>query len=398
MKFANSKLRIIVTGLAGLHPVGGVAWDYLQYVIGLSRLGHDVYYYEDTWSWPYDPIQKKNTDEAGYSANFIHHFFERYAPNLIGNWHYLHLQKESFGMKTEAFHEVARTTDLFINISGASFIPDHLSPKCIKIFLDTDPGYNQIIIHEKPEWSENVVRWCETVKAHNQHFTYAENINEKDCTIPKLPYEWKTTRMPVLLDIWKPVKKDKSMSIPWSTIMTWNAFKGKLKYKGLEYNSKNCEFEKFITLPKRITSPILVAVGGKDIPIARLKENGWRIVDGPSSTISPEEYFKFIRKSKAEFSVAKQVYVEMKTGWFSCRSACYLAAGKPVVVQDTGFSKFIPTGSGLFAFTTMQEIITSMESVEEDYYLHAIMARDIAEEYFDSGKVLNQMLDTIYSS
>ena len=162
----TSRLRIIVTGLVGLFPLGGVAWDYFQYVIGLARMGHDVYYHEDTWSWPYHPIENRNTSKGEYSAKFIADFFRKYAPDLDDKWHYLHLHEKSFGMSRSAFDEIAKTTDLFINVSGDCFIPDRLSSQCVKVFLDTDPGYNQIMLSERFAWSENVERWCSMVPCH----------------------------------------------------------------------------------------------------------------------------------------------------------------------------------------------------------------------------------------
>src|SRR5262245_58837982 len=196
-------LRIIVTGLVGLYPVGGVAWHYLQYAIGLARLGHDVYYHEDTWSWPYQPLERTYTAEGSHSAGYLARFFRQYAPELLGRWHYLHLHDISFGMDRDAFDEVARTADLFLNVSGASMIPEHLSPRCVKVFLDTDPGYNQIMLHERLAWSENVERWCESVATHDRYFTYAENIHGDDCLVPTLGLNWKTTRMPIVLDLWE---------------------------------------------------------------------------------------------------------------------------------------------------------------------------------------------------
>ncbi|MCI0484950.1 MAG: glycosyltransferase family 1 protein, partial [candidate division NC10 bacterium] len=169
---AKSRLRIIVTGLVGLYPVGGVAWDYLQYVIGFARLGHDVYYHEDTWSWPYHPLEKTYTQDASYSAAYLADFFKSYAPDLSQRWHYLHLHETSFGMSRKSFDEVAATADIFLNVSGACMIPEELSPRCVKVFLDTDPGYNQIMLSERFDWSENVDRWCRSVEAHDQHFTY----------------------------------------------------------------------------------------------------------------------------------------------------------------------------------------------------------------------------------
>ena len=387
--------RIIVTGLVGLHPVGGVAWDYLQYVIGFMRLGYDVYYHEDTWSWPYHPVRRQNTDEGDYSAAFIQAFLAQYAPELKDRWHYLHLHETSYGMGPARFDEIAASADWFLNLSGACLIPDALSPGCVKVFIDTDPGYNQIMLSERLQWSENVDRWCASVREHDQHVTYAENIDGQDCTVPRLDFDWKTTRMPVVLDLWDPVcSKARPNDAPWTTVMTWSAFKGRLLYKGEEYGSKAQEFERLIKLPQRVATRLKVAVGGVDAPRERLSSHGWEAVDGPEATLTAEQYRAFIGDSKGEFSVAKHVYVAMRTGWFSCRSACYLAAGRPAVVQETGFSKVIPSGEGLIAFSSLEEAAEAICRVEDDYGRHARSARTIAETYFDSDKVLPALLET----
>ncbi len=395
----SSTLRIIVTGLVGLYPVGGVAWDYLQYVIGLARLGHDVYYYEDTWIWPYHPLEKQYTSQGSYSAKYISDFWERYAPELGRRWHYLHLHETSFGMDRAAFDEVARTADIFLNVSGACMFPDHLSSWCVKIFLDTDPGYNQIMLSERFVWSENVERWCASVAAHDQHFTYAENIHGAECLIPKIDFEWKTTRMPVVMNLWEPQARVRSLeTAPWTTVMTWNAFKGKLVYQGVEYKSKGSEFEKLIELPQRTGVPLRVAVGGVNAPLMRLASEGWKVVDGPSVTLTPGRYQEFIAGSRGEISPAKHVYVAMCSGWFSCRSACYLAAGRPVVVQDTGFPAILPVGEGILPFTTVEEAVAAIDEVEANYAWHAKAAGAIAQEYFDSDKVLSRLLAEAVSS
>jgi len=395
----TSQLRIIITGLVGLYPVGGVAWDYLQYVIGLARLGHDVFYHEDTWGWPYHPLKKTYTLDGSYSARYIRDFFSRYAPNLSGKWHYQHLHEKSFGMEKRAFKEVAEAADLFLNVSGACMIPDSLSPKCVKIFLDTDPGYNQIMLSERFTWSENVDRWCDSVASHDKFFTYAENIHSPNCIIPKLEFEWNTTRMPVVLNLWETFAQLKvPISAPWSTVMTWNAFKGKLIYKNVEYKSKGSEFEKLFRLPKYVQTPLKIAVGGVNAPLELLAEHGWNVVDGPSATLMPDQYQKFIAGSCGEISVAKHVYAAMQTGWFSCRSACYLATGRPVVVQDTGFSSVLPVGEGILPFRNIEEAADAIREVETNYKLHAKAAREMAVEYFDSDKVLARLINDALSS
>ncbi|HOI95306.1 MAG TPA: hypothetical protein PK250_11435 [Syntrophobacter fumaroxidans] len=394
---AGSRLRIIVTGLAALYPVGGVAWDYLQYIIGFARLGHDVYYHEDSWSWPYHPIQKTYTADPTYSVDYIADFFKTYAPELTGRWHYLHLHDRSYGMDRSAFDEVARTADLFLNVSGACMIPENLSANCVKVFLDTDPGYNQIMLSERLSWSENVDRWCATVAAHDRHFTYAENIHGADCIVPRMDFAWKTTRMPVILDLWSgPAAEPADSARPWTTIMTWNAFKGKLVYKGVEYFSKGTEFEKLMHLPRQARAPLKVAVGGVDAPLDRLAEYGWEVVDGPGATVTPADYQRFIAESRGEISTAKHVYVAMRTGWFSCRSACYLAAGRPVVVQDTGFCSIFESGKGILAFNTPEEAVEAIRRVERDYSRQARAALGAAAEYFDSDKVLSRFIEDAF--
>jgi hypothetical protein len=392
----DSRLRIIVTGLVGLYPVGGVAWDYLQYVVGLARLGHDVIYHEDTWSWPYHPVQKTHTAVGDYSAGYIQNFFRAYAPDLVRRWHYLHLHETSFGMSREEFDGIAETADLFINVSGACMIPENLSPRCIKVFLDTDPGYNQIMLSERLAWSENVDRWCKSVQDHDQHFTYAENIHGTDCTVPRMEFAWKPTRMPVVLDLWEPLSRQPALSsFPWTTIMTWNAFKGKLIYRGVEYYSKGPEFEKLLALPQSLQAPLKVAVGGINAPLDHLAQNGWQVVDGPAQTLTPDSYQEFIRESRGEISPAKNVYVAMRTGWFSCRSACYLASARPVVVQDTGFSSVYPCGEGLITFSNAEQAIAGIVEAEGDYEKHSRAALAIAGEYFHSDKVLGKMIEDI---
>ena len=309
----RESLRIIVSGLVAQHPVGGMAWHYLQYLVGLAKLGHDVYYHEDTWSWPYHPVENTHTESGQYSSSFIRDFLNQYAPEMTERWHYLHLHEHSYGMRRAEFDAVAQTADLFLNISGANFIPDKLSSSCVKVFLDTDPGYNQIMLVERPVWSENVGRWCTTVAEHDRHFTFAENMHGFDCLVPKLDFAWKTTRMPVVLEMWTH-KPSPEIGLPWSTVMTWNAFKGRLLYQGVEYQSKGPEFEKLMSVPGRVRSPFRVAVGGIDAPLQRLADCGWQVEEGPKATLTPTQYADFIASSRGELSAAKHVYVAMRTG------------------------------------------------------------------------------------
>jgi hypothetical protein len=392
-----SRLRIIVAGMAAQYPVGGVAWDYLQYAIGLARLGHDVFYHEDTWCWPYNPRENRMTDDPAYSAAFLKSFFERYAPDLADRWHYLHLHQTSCGMSRHALDEVARTADLFLNISGSNFFPDALSPDCLKVFLDTDPGYNQIVLTEPPSWAENVERWRTGVFAHDRHFTYAENIGAPDCRVPTADLHWQKTRMPIVLELWEGIPIPGVPEGDWSTVMTWNVFRGKLEYCGTEYHGKAAEFSKIIGLPRRVGLPFRLALGGTEAPRDRLEAEGWVVEDGPAVTLTPQAYHDYIAAARGEVSIAKNVYVAMRTGWFSCRSACYLAAARPVVVQDTGFRGLIPSGRGLHAFDTAEEAVAAIRQIERDYYQEARAAREAAHAYFDSRQVLSHLIEDAFT-
>jgi hypothetical protein len=392
----STSLRIVVAGMVGVYPIGGVAWDYLQYAIGLARMGHDVFYHEDTWSWPYHPLERTRTADGAYSAEFLTRFFQRYAPELSERWHYLHLHRDSFGMDRSAFDEISRSADLFVNVSGASMLPDELASGCVKVFLDTDPGYNQIMLSERLPWAENVDRWCDGVAEHDRFFTYAENIRSPDCLVPRLDFDWVPTRMPVVTDLWKAGTAAPAADAPWTTVMSWNEFGGPLVHRGVEYGSKGTEFEKLLDLPARTGRRLRVAVGGADAPRDRLASHGWEVVDGPGATTTPEDYQGFIGGSRGEISPAKHVYVALRTGWFSCRSACYLAAGRPTVVQNTGFSPELPVDEGILAFDTPDEAADAIARVEDDPARHGRVAREIAVEHFDSAAVLGRFLEEAF--
>jgi hypothetical protein len=365
-------------------------------MLGLAALGHDVWYHEDTWCWPYDPVRNTVTGDAGYSVDYLARFFAGYAPDLLGHWHYVHLHDRSYGISRASFDEIARTADVFLDVGGACMIPDALRPSCAKVMIDTDPGYNQIVLSELPEWSENAERWRRSVESHDQHFTYAENIRSPDCLVPRLGLDWRPTRPPVVLDPWRDLAlSPPPAGAPWTTIMTWNPFKGRLVYAGREYRGKAPEFEKIIDLPASVAAPLRIAVGGTAAPRERLAAHGWQVVDGPETTLTPRLYRDFIRGSKGELSCAKEVYVALRTGWFSERTACYLAAGRPAIVQDTGFAGSLPVGEGLLAFDDAAGARAAIERVEADYPRHARAALGIARDVFAAEKVLARLLDGI---
>jgi hypothetical protein len=392
-----NKLRIIVGGMVGQYPLGGVAFDYFHYVLGLHELGHEVYYHEDTWTWPFDPIKRHPVDSPDHTVNVISDFFATYAPALKDNWHYLLLHEKSFGMTRERFDEIAKTADVFLNVSGACFPPENLNPRCIRVFLDTDPGYNQIVMHERPAWSENVDRWIAQVRSHDRHFTYAENIWEPDCVIPRMDLNWIPTRCVVTLPQWKSIKDAPPPSDAMlTTMMSWGYFGGKLIYKGVSYGSKPPEYDRFHDLPRRVNVPLTLAVGGNVQPTEQIAADGWHRVDAEPMSLTPQRYQAFIQKSLGEWSIAKNVFVATRSGWFSCRTACYLAAARPAVVQDTAWSKFIPSGAGVIGFSTMDQAVAGIHDVVADLPRHRAAAYGIAEQYLTPQKVLAPMLEQIF--
>jgi len=395
----SSKLRIIVGGLVGQYPLGGVAWDYFHYVLGLHELGHDVYYHEDTWVWPYDPIHHRPVNTPDYTLEFLKTFFARHAPKLAERWHYVLLHEKHYGMSQAAFDEVAKTADIFLNVSGACMIPENLSPKCLKVFMDTDPGYNQIMLHEKFAWSKNVQNWCNAVAGHDRHLTYAENIYGDDCIIPRMDFDWRATRCVVTLPQWAKVKNaPPPAKAPFTTVLSWDWFAGHLIYKGVEYHTKVTEYEKFHDLPKRVDIPLALASGGDKTPKRKIRGDGWILLDAFFQTLTPDSYQTLIQESAGEWSVAKNVYVATRSGWFSCRTACYLAGGRPAVVQETGWSRFVPSGAGLFAFATMDEAIAGLQKIVADPLKHRAAAYEIARNYLTPDKVLPPMIEAIYAS
>jgi hypothetical protein len=203
--------------------------------------------------------------------------------------------------------------------------------------------------------------------------------------------------MPVVPELW-PANPDRvKPGSPWSTVMTWNVFKGKLEYRGVEYRGKAEEFPKIADLPRRFGRPFRIAVGGTEAPLGDLAAQGWAVEDGPAATLSPQDYQDYIAASRGEISVAKNVYVALKTGWFSTRSACYLAASRPVVVQDTGFSRILPTGRGLHAFSTADEAAAAIKAVEADYENEMRAARDISIAHFDARQVLSRLIEDAFA-
>jgi len=381
----------VVTGMIATYNVGGVVWDYGHYLLGLERLGFDVYYLEDTGWEAYDPRAECYVDDYAYGVQFTAAELPRLSPALHARWHVLDMRGESHGMSRSEIVDVVRDADIFLNVSGAALMRQEYLPSRRKVLIDTDPGWNHFRNYKL--WDLEEKHWYGTAgwRAHDWYFTYAEAIGGPRCRLPLLGLDWHPTRPPVVLDQWRP----EGTGDVWTTVMTWDNFRQPIEHDGELYGTKELEFAKVEMLPRVVDVPLEVAVGGNQPPVARWRDLGWRIIESVSVSRTAEDYRQYIQRSRGEFSVAKNVYVATGSGWFSCRSACYLAAGRPVVVQDTGFSGVLPTGAGLLAFTTADDARAALEAVEADYEAHQEAAIDVARTHLSSERVLGDLLERV---
>jgi hypothetical protein len=395
-----SSLRVIITGFIGHQRLlGGVAWDYLNVVLGMKRLGHDVYYIEDSGCWPYNEVDGlSGGDWTDWNPRpTVEHLNNVMSAFDLGNkWAYHFPPKsEWFGLSSIERRQTIESADLLINVSGTLEKPWNYRTVKRLIYIDTDPVFCQI----GAEFGTDSKIMRQRLNAHDVFFTLGECLSSNDA-LPNLGYKWNTTKYPIVLNQWR---DDSLTGNGFTTIMNWTSYDS-LTYHNKRYGQKDAEFMKFIELPQRVfPTPLEVALYKPRVkssrnfavsaPLDLLESSGWKIVD--ASEVCPDfySYRRYIHQSKAEWSVAKGGYVVGRSGWFSCRSACYLAAGRPVVVQDTGFSKVLPVGEGVIGFCTSDEAEAGIREVEANYQRHAKAAQDIAEAYFDSDKVLNRLLE-----
>jgi hypothetical protein len=305
----------------------------------------------------------------------------------------MHLGEIAHGMPPDDMSEVLRTADVFLNVSGSCLLPEALSDGCVRVFVDTDPGYNQIVFQERPDWEINLDESVARVASHHRHFSYGENIGADDCLVPDAGYRWEPTRMPVVMDLWRGDEEPPADGA-WTTVMSWSTFRGPVVLDGVQYGGKGQEFEKLLDLPARTDVSLRVALGGH-APIDRLRAAGWGVVDANEATRTPRQYRDLLRRSRGEVSTAKNVYVALRTGWFSTRTACYLAAGRPAVVQDTGFSAHLPVGDGVVPFDDADGARAGIEAVEANYRHHSMAALELAREEFAADRVLGRVLGAL---
>jgi hypothetical protein len=382
-------MKAVVGGMIACFPVGGVAWDYGQYALGLEKLGFDVYYLEDSGLETYDPRTGLYSGDPSYGVTFLEDSLTQLSPSLGRRWHFRAATGETYGMTAEEVHGVIASADVFVNVSGGCLLRDEYLACPRKVLIDTDPGWNHFVIF--PRLDERSAAGGRGFREHDYFFTYAERIGKPGCSLPSLGVEWHPTRPPVVSDRWSA----EPPGARWTTVMSWDNYLKPVEHGGRSYGSKGPEFARVENLPSLVDVELEVATGGVRPPVERWRSLGWSPADSQAISTTLDVYRSYVAGSRGEFSVAKNIYVDTGSGWFSCRSACYLAAGRPVVLQDTGFSDVIPEGKGLLAFRTLDEAVRAIETVEDDYEGHCGAARQVALDYLDSERVLADLLARI---
>jgi hypothetical protein len=381
----RSRGRIIVFGILFWYPLAGVTYQFLHYLIALRRLGYDPYYVEDSGRWIYDPALNDLSPDASRNIAAVapvleaHGFGDRWA----FRGHYP--GGRCYGMTDAQILSLYREADAFLNVTGAQEIrEEHLQcPR--RIYVESDPFASQVKVAAGDQAT------IAALAAHDTHFTFGENVGQPDCAVPVERFNWLPTRQPVVVDLWR--DGHAAADAPYTTITTWHNSGKDVTYRGERYYwTKDREFEKFLDLPRRRDVPFELAAGVDDAVLQRLHEHGWRQRGSVDLSASVTDYREYIQRSRGEFTVARDQYVRPRTGWFSDRSACYLAAGRPVITEDTGFGKFIPTGRGLFAFTTMADVLAAVDAIESDYEGHCRAAREVAEAYFGAEQVVASLM------
>ncbi|MCI0546788.1 MAG: hypothetical protein L0027_05840 [Candidatus Rokubacteria bacterium] len=363
-----------------------MAWQALNHVLGLARLGHEVYYVEDSGAPPYDPRIRSVVADPAYGIEFLRRTMDRYG--LGGRWAYHDLVRgEVHGLSAARLRALYGEVDAVVNLCGATRLrEEHL--RCpVRIYVETDPVYEQIRIEA------GHLETVTALDAHTHHFTYGENLGQPDCPIPLPRYAWHATRPPVVLEHWTPGPAPAPRC--FTTVATWENVGKDVSYRGETYRwSKHVNFLKMLDLPRLTPQPLELALAFRtadETTTRMLSERGWILADAETRSRDTEVYRAHIQGSRGEFTVAKDSMARTRSGWFSDRSVCYLAAGRPVVTLETGFSKFVPAGRGLVAFETVEEAAAAIDEVNRDYAGHCRAARAVAAESFESDGVLGRL-------
>ena len=380
--------RIVVLGLMGQYPLGGMAWQVLHHVIGFRRLGHDAYYVENNGAPPYSPRQKSIVTDCRPNVRFIRDTFGRF--DLGDVWSYWDSGgKRWYGMGEARSRELLREADLLVNLCGAARPGDYADRKGRLVYVETDP------ILEQVKYARGDAATKAFLEGHDVLFTYALRLGDPGTKVPPGPFRWHKTHPPVIVDLWEaPPPRDPAKAW-WRTIATYFNTGKDVTIDGETYFwSKHPNWDLVMDLPRTTGTRCEVAlVSPREDQRARFEAGGWKVEDPVKISSGAFVYQRYIQGAKGEFSVEKDDQVRLHLGWFSDRSVCFLAAGRPCVIQDTGFGVRVPTGTGLLGWSTREEAIDGLARVSRDYAAHARRAREIAREHFEASVLLPRMLE-----
>lgn len=387
-------MKIVVGGFLGLFPTGGATWDYIQYPLGLKWMGHDVYYIEDTMLYPVYQSAGDDWDDCSGGVEYLRQAMEKV--EMGDRWAYRDVATgKLFGMTEAKLKEVLSTADVLINVSSALFMREEYERIPVKILVDTDPMFTQYQYHEKLIKGGKEAEAATTyMKSHDLFFTFGLNIGKPDCRIPEFDFKWHTTKKPICLAEWD--QSIKPSRFGFTTIMNWTE-RPDFTFENESWGQKNKEFKKFYDVPRKSGQNFDIIINRpKDEATAQsmdhLRSCEWNILNADELIGDKELYRNFVQNSLAEFSITKETYIKSHSGWFSGRSAVYLASGRPVLTQDTQWSKYIPAGNGVIAIEDLQSATDAVKEVVNNYEHHSRAAKEIAHEYFDSYKVLGDIL------
>jgi hypothetical protein len=368
-------MKVVLAGIMAQHPYGGVAWCSLMYAVGLRRLGHEVFYIEDTGDCVYDLDQNARTLDPAYGLAHLDRCFRTVA--FDGRWSFVNYDGTHHGSSAVDVRRFCRDADLLVNLSGGTwFWRDEYARIPHRVFIDSDPAFTQLAIAGDTGW------YAAFFAGFTRLFTFGANIGTAASPVPVGALRWHHTWQPVTLADWN---TETPPGPCFTTVMTWRTE----SFRDVG-GDKADTFRPFVGLPLRTRQRLELAING---PRARLEAHGWRTIDAIDISRTPDDYRRYIHQSRAEWAVAKRTYVATHSGWFSDRTACYLASGRPALVQDTGWTGHLPSGDGLLAFTTPEEALAGIDRINSAYEHHRRCALAIAREHFDADRVLPRLLD-----
>lgn len=388
----SRKKKIVLLGMMSKMPVAGVVWQTVHYVAGFERLGYATYYVEAHGIQPTKLMRHAGDDGSARAADFINGVARRF--DFGDRWAYHALHEPAgrcFGMSEARLRELYASAALIVNLHGGTVpLPEHSAAGRL-VLLETDPVELQIELHE------NKQKTIDFLSRHSAFFTFGENYGSADCKVPaSARFDFRPTRQPVVLDFWQPHTNGNGHTA-FTTIGNWHQPWRDVWFGGEVYRwSKHHEFGKFLDLPRRTNQSFELALSRYDEGDRHLlEEHGWGVRPALEFSDDVDAYRLYIMQSRGEWTVAKDQNVRLRSGWFSDRSATYLASGRPVITQETGFSNILPTGEGLFAFCDGEEAAEAVESVNRDYKRHCRAATALAHDYFSHDVVLTRLLGDV---